>query len=341
MSSPAELILALKIGEYLRILGTAEMTVEAGAVLDFRGATVHLPDGMIPAAPEVFAAGKAGLVPAPTAADAAALNLLSAGGWKTLASLLGLTTAGDMLFLDGTGKLARLPRGDNGQFLSFAGGLPAWVDAPTGGGVTTPPGSGGTVNIACAQSSIFQNPASMAFASSVTAGNLIVVCIGSEADYSGVTVTDTQGNTYTRATFQNAGSTKTVVLYAVASVSGANTVNLSPPVGSYGWGGIAEFSGVDASALAGTANVVNNNSPCTATVNASSAGLVFACAHAYHNASTFTAGDGMTLLKAQNGSDSFAFGFLVASAPGSAVANFACSDTQGGVSMSAVAFRSA
>src|SRR4030095_4653213 len=56
--------------------------------------------------------------------------ILSANHTDSVAATL---VTGDLLRTDATGKLARLPVGTNGQFLSVATGLPTWAAAPVSG----------------------------------------------------------------------------------------------------------------------------------------------------------------------------------------------------------------
>jgi len=64
----------------------------------------------------------------PAAADH---NLLSATHPDTLADSV---VAGDLVIGNATPKWARLAKGTDGQFLKLVSGLPAWADAPAGGG---------------------------------------------------------------------------------------------------------------------------------------------------------------------------------------------------------------
>jgi len=70
-----------------------------------------------------------------------------------LASLAGLAfAAGDLIYATGANALARLPKGADGKLLGLSGGFPAWVDAPSSGGMTllgtinTTSGSSQTLN---------------------------------------------------------------------------------------------------------------------------------------------------------------------------------------------------
>src|SRR4029453_12775896 len=56
-------------------------------------------------------------------------TILSANHTDSVAATL---VTGDVLRADATGKLARLPAGTNGQFLSVASGLPTWADPVAG-----------------------------------------------------------------------------------------------------------------------------------------------------------------------------------------------------------------
>ena len=179
MPSPGEIFQAVKIAEYLYLLSTSQIGSEAGAKVDFSNlGQLLFPDCA------VFAAGKKGIVTAPTAADVAAFNLLSAGGWKTLAALLGLTTPGDLLFFGSDNKLHRLPKGAEGQVLTMAAGLPSWAPPAAG---TGPGGGGGSTALAPIDAAYTRTAGGgpLYLPAAPTAGNflLIVMCGSSGVGY--------------------------------------------------------------------------------------------------------------------------------------------------------------
>jgi len=85
----------------------------------------------------------------------------------------------------------------------------------------------------------------LAFVSNVTAGNRLVVCVARFQGGAGDgTVTDSQGNTYTKHISEVTSANQTSQIWsAIAGASGACTVTLTPPSATRMAMGIAEVSG--------------------------------------------------------------------------------------------------
>lgn len=72
------------------------------------------------------------------------------------------------------------------------------------------------------------------FGSSVTTGNLLVVTLAffGSGNFSSTTVTDTQGNTYSKSVDSDSGNLHVSIWAAVAGSSGSNTITCTPNIGN-------------------------------------------------------------------------------------------------------------
>ena len=70
---------------------------------------------------------------------------------------------------------------------------------------------------------------SLAFSANITAGNLIVICVGKEGtDPEDITCSDSQGNVFTTVTTgESGGQAAARMFYAIARTTGANTVSIT------------------------------------------------------------------------------------------------------------------
>lgn len=122
----------------------------------------------------------------------------------------------------------------------------------------------------------------LAYPSNVAANGLLVVVVATYNNATAtVTVTDSQGNTYSQAdAYRTTSTTRISLWYAVAGSSGANTVTVTPSASIYMTLGIHEYSGGDTSAPLRSATGQtggSDNNPLTGTVTASSGDMVFGC----------------------------------------------------------------
>lgn len=106
-----------------------------------------------------------------------------------------------------------------------------------------------------AESPVDETPATIAFPGNVTAGNLLVVaCMtndaGSTDPIATPTITDTVLSTYTIVMGHDQGGSNdysTLIAYALAASSGANTITVTMDAGDFASCAIDEFTGVAAS----------------------------------------------------------------------------------------------
>jgi hypothetical protein len=242
------------------------------------------------------AGGTEGAVPAPPAGAAAAGKYLKADGiWAVPASGSGgsgmtnpMTTEGDLIYGGASGAPERLAAGISGQVLQSNGSSapPSWV-APSGGsgggaGLVAPveidtgnssiiglkiKGASGSLTPAFIQGAVgVNNPAVVAFPSTVTAGSAIVLAIAAGYNFTISTlasITDTLGNVYSLL-----ASTPHLFIYvALNSPAGANTVTVTETSGSFMGLAIHEYSNVAiASVLDASATAQMTESASTITV---------------------------------------------------------------------------
>jgi hypothetical protein len=244
------------------------------------------------------AGGVAGAVPAPPAGSAAAGKFLKADGTFAVppgtGAALSVTTKGDLqgfstvaaripvgadtqvLTADSTQALGlkwAAPGGGSGASLTTANSFTTGVQAISTGSPTT---VGQTVTGTNAQATpaFVQGATNLSgspfvgqavpFPSNVTAGNCIVVAI-LERSTGTYTVTDTQGNTYTRVAHDTSqGSNNCSVFVALNVAGGATTVTANLSGGTFALTTIHEYSGVaTASALDAQATEGGGASPAT------------------------------------------------------------------------------
>ncbi len=121
---------------------------------------------------------------------------------------------------------------------------------------------------------------SLAFGSNVTAGNFIVVAITTFFSSTvTVTVTDSQGQTYTQAgAYEGSGSNAISLWYIFNSLGGAVTVSYTPSTAAYSAIAIAEYSGMNVGTVDATANFAETNNVFrTAAVTSAVGDLVIGC----------------------------------------------------------------
>lgn len=154
---------------------------------------------------------------------------------------------------------------------------------------------------------------SLTFASNVTSGNLIVVAVATfNAGSPTVSISDTQGNTYSQAgSYQTSGSNRISLWYAVAGSTGSNTVSFTPSASVFSGFGIHEYTGTATStpldnAVGTTGTASNTVNPGTVTVSAANE-MIFCCAGQGDGTNTdnITPGTGYTLRVNQFNSVSF------------------------------------
>ncbi len=151
---------------------------------------------------------------------------------------------------------------------------------------------------------------SVSFTSPVTAGDLVVVAVGtwSVPSVSSFTVSDNKGNTYTQAVLDNTGSTRTVAIYyAIVSTGGSSfQVTVTPSASAYTTIAINEYSGVGAIAVdtTGTGNGTSTTPSAGSLVLSGSGELVAMMTAVDYGGITYTAGSGFSLgFTANNGTN--------------------------------------
>jgi predicted secreted protein len=177
------------------------------------------------------------------------------------------------------------------------------------------------------------NPMSLAFGSNVTAGNLLIVGVGSTtggASNSTISLSDTLGNTYTSLGKVEEGvlSASGEIFYCIANSSGANTVTATYSSGSGIALHVAEFSGVSAV----DQNAVTNDQTGTA---ADSGPVTTAFADELLlgwliASGAPTAGTGWTLLSSQGATLRSALEYQIVSSTGTYDATFTLGSGKGG-----------
>jgi hypothetical protein len=197
-------------------------------------------------------------------------------------------------------------------------------------------GAGGSV--AHVQSAAATNVHSLAFASDVTAGNLLVIAFSDESTVDPSTVTDTQGNLYTLADKVTGHTNNAAVYYAIASTTGPCTISYTT---GGGWEkvAIAEFANVNA-AVNVTATAYNSTDPSTVSITTTVANcLVYCMIGGYHSANTYTAVSGLTLTAQANLHDAIAEEYQIAATATTYTAGFnVTADTPDNSPVIAVAF---
>lgn len=189
-------------------------------------------------------------------------------------------TAGQIITVKFDGTVWQMTTGSSGA------GLVAPVllstGAPTNIGMAISGTSGGTATPAVVQQflgNVLSGNYSQAFTSNNTAGNCIVVAA---YDWTGAapTISDTKGNTYSRAVLTGPGATWTVsIWYALNIAAGPNTVNIVNTSGNTMQVNAYEFSGIAlTSALLGsnsTVGVVSGATQNSGSVTISQPALLF------------------------------------------------------------------
>lgn len=147
---------------------------------------------------------------------------------------------------------------------------------------------------------------SLAYASNVTAGDLLVAAIATEAVGSAATlaVTDTQGNSWTQAgPYVNQGLDTVSIWYTTAGSSGANTVKFTPSASVFSAVAIQEWSGGGNQDGTGS-NTATSASWTTGSVSVSGSCDLIVAAFTYNQGhpDTQTAASGFTADASQSGS---------------------------------------
>jgi hypothetical protein len=139
----------------------------------------------------------------------------------------------------------------------------------------------------------------LAYASNVTAGDLLICVVRGGTPLTSITITDSQGNTWTNCTFQNVnGAGSLQISFAVANATGGNTVTITPNASTTLRIAILEYSGTDTSS---PLDAENNSSTGTSTAPAASsitpaaANELVIGAVAVGNAENFSPGASFTL----------------------------------------------
>lgn len=147
----------------------------------------------------------------------------------------------------------------------------------------------------------------LAFSSNNTAGNLIVVCVGFFKYLAGTaSVSDSQGNTYTRANQQATGSTEADMWFAPNCNGGANTITISNTSTNVDFDVIiAEYSGADTISPLDAASGATSGSSATLSIGSSAGLLVVYAYNSNNNTATLTPSpsSGLTLRQHTSNSD--------------------------------------
>jgi hypothetical protein len=150
--------------------------------------------------------------------------------------------------------------------------------------------------------SVSSSLSSCAFGAPVTAGNFLVagIRINSTAQ-SGLTVTDSLGNLWTKcSSAQNTGNHEAFLFYAQNVVGGNSTVQIHAAASVGVFTIVSEYSGIDPTAAFDTnaaANSGTSSSPATAIASSTTAASLFYafCANRNSSAETWAAGTGWTI----------------------------------------------
>jgi hypothetical protein len=155
------------------------------------------------------------------------------------------------------------------------------------------------------------SPQTKAFSSNVTAGNLIAVYYQNlnGTDIS-PTVTDTLGNTYTKAAFVKSVGVNPAtgfLYYAKNILGGANTVSVTAGDGSDHGIHIMEISGLDTTDpfVASTTGIGTGTSPSAPDLTTGFAGFIYVGGGQETNVGSNTAGSGYTIGTQETGHNSF------------------------------------
>lgn len=163
----------------------------------------------------------------------------------------------------------------------------------------------------------------LAFTSSVTAGNLLIVGCAAEGSVDPLTVTDNFGTTYTKMDARTGDANNLAVYAGLAAGSGTCTVTVTGLGGSATWHRMvmSEFSGASVPKDS-SANSINNTSPATVNITTvDSSVMVWAAVAGFDGSNTFSAGAGFTLAVQVNGADSAAAEYQTGMSAGSHTVN--------------------
>jgi len=136
------------------------------------------------------------------------------------------------------------------------------------------------------------------YVSNVVAGDLLICVVRGAGTLTGITITDSQGNTWHNCTFHAVTGLSLQISYAIAGSSSANTVTVTPNASSALRIAIFEYSGA---ATSSPLDVENNNqtgsstAPAAAPVTPVNASSLVIGAAAVASLVTFTAGTNFTL----------------------------------------------
>jgi hypothetical protein len=139
----------------------------------------------------------------------------------------------------------------------------------------------------------------LSYVSNVTLGDLLICVVRGTDTLTGITITDSQGNSWTNCTFNAIGALASLqISYAIAGSTGANTVTATPNASSTIRMAIYEYAGnLSASPLDAENNVQTGNGTAAASNSITPANgnsLVIAAA-AVTATSSFAAGTNFTL----------------------------------------------
>jgi hypothetical protein len=164
---------------------------------------------------------------------------------------------------------------------------------------------------ALVQSRATVNTAAPVFSSPVTAGNLLVVVLGTEnSDVAGAAATDTVGSTWHTAISQTGGPTCIKMFYAIAGGSGANQVFLTGYTHAFSNAAIMEISGAQA-ALDGTPTGQNGTTTPGSITGSNDNSAVVVGLDGFHSDTTWNPPASYQLTQA-NGSDAVGIAFALA-----------------------------
>ena len=158
---------------------------------------------------------------------------------------------------------------------------------------------------------------SLAFTSSVTSGNLIVVAYASESNITSRTISDTLSTSFTRVGYTSGNSNDIAIYVGVAPSSGADTITFNAGA-SYPKITISEFSGLSGTVNTSSFVFQSSGSPVTTSITTTAATEVYEAVASYSSSSTFTtvSGEPMTITAQANGADAIAGAFGTYSSSG-------------------------
>lgn len=204
----------------------------------------------------------------------------------------------------------------DGTSITITGGVISAVGGGGGGGLAPIFGNGNPYGPGVVQATT-GGGYSLAFASNVASGSLLIVSYKSEGNVTASTCSDSVGTTYTKVASITGVSNNLVVFAGLAGGSGTNTVTIGSPGNSYDRLGLMQVSGVGATVDATQTDYAGSSPTTVAITTTTASDFLFAAVGGYHSNNSFTFDSAWTLDSQSGGSDANAVGHELAGVAGS------------------------